>query len=75
MGTVNPAGNPAGPPRSVFTTNSLICASRGPVMLITIGVLGAIDHFGPYSFTQTWPAIIIVFGLMKLAEKLGGQRP
>ncbi|HSM76343.1 MAG TPA: hypothetical protein VLT57_01895 [Bryobacteraceae bacterium] len=43
-------------------------------MLITIGALGAIDHFGPYSFTQTWPAIIIVFGLLKLAEKVGGRQ-
>jgi len=65
-------GNPAGVP--VAATGSLFCAIRGPIMLITIGALGAIDHFGPYSFTQTWPAIIIVFGLLKLAEKVGGRQ-
>ncbi|MGH9592056.1 MAG: hypothetical protein ACRD5L_03120 [Bryobacteraceae bacterium] len=74
MGTANPMGNPAGVPLNAGVTHSVICAIRGPIMLITIGALGAIDHFGPYSFTQTWPAIIIVFGLLKLAEKLGGPR-
>lgn len=73
MGTANPMGNPAGVPVNPYITRSVFAAIRGPVMLITIGALGAIDHFGPYSFGQTWPAIIIVFGLLKLAEKLGGR--
>ncbi len=47
---------------------ALVRATRGPVMLITVGGLAALDHFGPYGFRQTWPVLIIVFGLMKLLE-------
>jgi uncharacterized protein YaaW (UPF0174 family) len=48
---------------------SLIAAVRGPIMLITLGVLLAIDHFGTMSFGRTWPVLLIVFGLFKLAER------
>ena len=44
-------------------------ALRGPLMLITLGILFAIDHFGPFSFGRTWPLLIIVFGILKLAER------
>ncbi len=44
-------------------------AVRGPVMLITVGVLFAVDHFGPYGIGRTWPVILIVLGLLKLAER------
>lgn len=47
---------------------SLLQAVRGPIMLITLGTLMAIDHFGPFSFSHTWPVLFIVFGLMKLLE-------
>ena len=50
---------------------SLMCAIRGPVMLITLGVLLAIDHFGTMSFGRTWPVLLIVFGLFKLLERAG----
>ncbi len=49
----------------------LAYAVRGPVTLITIGVLFAIDHFGGYRFSQTWPAILIVFGLLSLFGRSG----
>jgi len=29
----------------------------------------AIDYFGIYSFWRTWPILIIVFGILKLAER------
>jgi hypothetical protein len=48
---------------------SLIQSVRGPLMMITLGVLLAIDHFGQYSFSRTWPLLIIVFGVLKLAER------
>lgn len=48
---------------------TLIQAVRGPILLITLGTLLAIDHFGSYAFWRTWPALIIVFGLMKLLER------
>ena len=54
---------------------SLACAIRGPVMLITLGVLLALDQLGPVSFARTWPALLIVFGLFKLAESAAGGKP
>lgn len=45
---------------------SLIRAIRGPVTLITVGVLFAFNNFTEYRFDQTWPVILIVFGLMSL---------
>ncbi len=53
--------------------SSFIGAIRGPVMLITLGVLLAIDHFGTVSFGRTWPVLLIVFGLFKLAERAGAK--
>lgn len=44
-------------------------AVRGPIILITIGVLFAIDHAGGLPFERTWPAIIIVIGVLKLLER------
>jgi hypothetical protein len=49
----------------------LVNAIRGPVILITIGVLFAFDRFTEFRFSQTWPVLLIVFGLLKLA---GGSR-
>jgi len=52
---------------------SLICAVRGPVMLIALGVLLAIDRTGPFSFGRTWPVLVILFGLFKLLERAGAK--
>jgi len=51
------------------TGNDLVRAVRGPIILITIGTLFALDHFSPYSFTQTWPVLLIVLGLLALAGR------
>jgi uncharacterized protein YaaW (UPF0174 family) len=53
--------------------NSLVSAVRGPIMLIALGVLLAIDYSGGVSFGRTWPALLILFGLFKLAE-FGGVK-
>jgi hypothetical protein len=45
-------------------------AIRGPVLLITIGILFALEQAGVIPFTRTWPLIIIVVGLMKLLERM-----
>jgi len=50
-------------------TPGFLSAVRGPIMLITLGVLLSIDHFGTISFGRTWPVLLIVFGLFKLAER------
>jgi len=52
---------------------STIRAIRGPITLITIGVLFALNNFTRYSFDQTWPVILIVFGLMSLLRR--GTQP
>jgi hypothetical protein len=53
------------------TRNSdLVQAARGPIMLITLGVLVSLDYFQGVSFTsRTWPVLLIVFGLLKLLER------
>jgi len=50
-------------------TSAMIRACRGPILLIALGALTAADTFGTYSLTRTWPILLILFGLMKLAEK------
>jgi hypothetical protein len=45
---------------------SMIRAIRGPITLITVGALFAFNNFTPYRFEQTWPVILIVFGLLSL---------
>jgi hypothetical protein len=52
------------------TSYNLIQAIRGPIMLILLGTLVAIDYFGIYGFSRTWPILIIAFGCLKLLEKL-----
>jgi hypothetical protein len=53
---------------------NLARAVRGPIILITLGILFAIDHFGSFSFGRTWPVLIIVIGLMKLLERAGATQ-
>jgi hypothetical protein len=50
----------------------LMRAITGPVILITIGVLFAFDRFTEFRFGQTWPALLIVLGLLRLVG--GGRR-
>ena len=45
-------------------------AVRGPILLITIGVLFAMHQAGVLQFSRTWPLIIIMIGLLKLIERL-----
>ena len=43
----------------------------GPFVLITIGVLFALDHiWNRWSFGDTWPVILIVIGLVKIVERM-----
>lgn len=49
----------------------LVRAIRGPVILITVGVLFAFDTMTEIRFSQTWPVLLIVVGLLSLA---GGGR-
>jgi hypothetical protein len=42
-------------------------AIRGPVIMITIGLLFLLDRLTPLSFSRTWPIILIVVGGLALA--------
>jgi hypothetical protein len=42
-------------------------------LLTTLGILLAIDHLGRLSFGRTWPVLLIVFGICRLAEFAGGR--
>ena len=44
----------------------MLHAIRGPVTLITLGVLFALNNFTPYRFSETWPVLLIVFGALSL---------
>jgi len=48
---------------------------RGPVTLITLGGLFALQNFTPYDFGQTWPVLLIVFGLLSLLARTVGPQP
>ena len=54
---------------SANDTRALLRAIQGPVLLITVGSLFALDHAGSYGFSRTWPVLIIVVGVMKLLER------
>ena len=56
------------------TNSNLFCAIRGPLTLITVGTLFAIDHMTPYGFHQTWPVLLIVFGVLSLLCRAQGSR-
>jgi hypothetical protein len=45
-------------------------AIRGPITLITVGALFALNNFNPaYTFDRTWPVLLIVFGLLSLLRR------
>lgn len=50
-------------------------AIRGPILLITIGVLFAIQQAGVLGFGHTWPFLIIVIGILKLIERMLAPAP
>jgi Domain of unknown function (DUF5668) len=54
---------------------ALINAIRGPVLVITVGILLALDQFTSISFRQTWPALLIVAGILSLGQWAGRKQP
>jgi DUF4097 and DUF4098 domain-containing protein YvlB len=50
---------------------SFLHAIRGPIILITVGVLFALNNFTPYGFAETWPVLLIVIGLLSLLSRGG----
>ena len=52
----------------------VIRAIRGPITLITLGALFALQNFTRFGFDQTWPVLLIVFGLLSLMQR-GAEPP
>ena len=52
---------------------NLLRAIRWPVTLITLGSLFALNNFTNYGFHQTWPVLLIVFGLLSLLGRTQGR--
>lgn len=52
------------------SSSELVRAVRGPILLITLGLLFVGDYFGPFPFYQTWPVLLIVYGALKLLERV-----
>jgi hypothetical protein len=48
---------------------------RGPIMVIAVGVLFALNNFTPYRFEETWPVLIIVAGLVSLLGRAVAPPP
>lgn len=55
--------------------SNLFRAIRGPILLITVGVLFALDHNGGYGFRQSWPLLLVVGGVLKLLERTTQSAP
>ena len=66
--------NPATPPPLPARPGALVRALCGPLLLTILGVLLAADHMGRMSFGRTWPVLVIVFGVCKLAEHVGAKQ-
>ncbi len=45
-------------------------AARGPVLLIMLGTLFALQQSGNLPFSRSWPLLIIAIGVMKLIERM-----
>jgi hypothetical protein len=53
-------------------SRQLVRAATGPIILITVGTLFALEKFTPYRFGQTWPVLLIIIGFLRLLG--GGHR-
>ncbi|MGQ9634532.1 MAG: LiaI-LiaF-like domain-containing protein [Bryobacteraceae bacterium] len=56
------------------SSGSLAGALTGPILLITLGVLFALQQFTDLSLWQTWPFLLILLGVMGLVKRLTGAR-
>lgn len=55
-----------------FRYGTLPQAVRGPVLMITLGILLSADSMGGYQLRHTWPVLLIVYGLLRLVERMDG---
>jgi hypothetical protein len=55
--------------------SALARALRGPVLLATFGLLLALSNLADFRFRYSWPILVIVYGVMRLAEALLPKAP
>ena len=53
----------------------LVQAARGPVLLILLGSLFAIQQAGILDFSRSWALLVIAIGVMKLIERMVAGPP
>jgi cell wall-active antibiotic response 4TMS protein YvqF len=67
-------GLPGPPARAVCRcAYCRIHALFGPVMIITVGVLFLMAQYSRWSFGELWPFLLIVAGLLKVAEAMASR--
>jgi len=49
---------------------AFVRAARGPVLMIALGVLFLLDQYASIHFSRTWPILFILYGVLKLVERL-----
>lgn len=54
---------------------ALWSAIQGPVIMITVGTLFALDQYGVLQFHESWPVILIVVGVLQLSRWSTKRRP
>jgi Domain of unknown function (DUF5668)/B-box zinc finger len=60
----------------LISTNRVLCQCQacrtrrlmGPAILVTLGVLFLLNNITPVGFGRTWPAILLVIGVVKLLQ-------
>ena len=73
MNPSNPSPYPQPMPQNTGQYRGFVDAVRGPLLLVALGILMAMDQADWYGIDRTWPALLILFGLMKLASYAGGR--
>ena len=53
---------------------NLMHAIRGPIMMIALGVLFALNQMTTFTFGKTWPALLIVMGILSLGDRFSGPK-
>jgi hypothetical protein len=52
-----------------MTSWLLIRRLRGPAFLLLIGVMALLHEWAGFGFTRSWPLLLILAGLLSLAER------
>jgi Domain of unknown function (DUF5668) len=47
-----------------------IRALFGPIMIIAVGVVFMVAQYSRFSFSELWPILLIVAGILKVAENM-----